>query len=147
MVTNAVGLSANIQTTATKQINISQEPAQQAPEETVVAHPKVGASAHVLEEWPEILQILGGYSKAIATAFTGTNAFVSGDYVLIDAPSDSMAFELLRKSSQREQMREAIRASYRQGVQVRALQKKRGYSYSKLRPVKTACGTSGTSGN
>ena len=109
LVTNAVGLSANIQTTATKQMNISPESAQQAPEETVVAHPKVGDSAHVLEEWPEILQILGGYSKAIATAFTGTNAFVSGDYVLIDAPSDSMAFELLRKSSQREQMREAIR--------------------------------------
>ncbi len=98
-----------MQTTAAKRITISQESAQQVSEETVVTHPKVGGSAHVLEEWPEILQILGGYSKAIATAFTGTNAFVSGDYVLIDAPSDSMAFELLRKSSQREQMREAIR--------------------------------------
>ena len=64
--------------------------------------------ARRLEEWPEILQILGGYSKAIATAFAGTGAFVSGEYVLIDAPSDSMAFELLRKSSQREQMRQAI---------------------------------------
>ena len=94
---------------AAKRITLSQEPAQQVTEATVVAHPQIGGSAHVLEEWPEILQILGGYSKAIATAFTGTNAFVSGDYVLIDAPSDSMAFELLRKSSQREQMREAIR--------------------------------------
>lgn len=106
---NVEELPANMQTTAAKRITISQEPAQQVSEETVVAQPKVGGSAHVLEEWPEILQILGGYSKAIATAFTGTNAFVSGDYVLIDAPSDSMAFELLRKSSQREQMREAIR--------------------------------------
>ena len=108
-ITNVEELPANMQTTAAKRITISQEPAQQVSEETVVTHPKVGGSAHVLEEWPEILQILGGYSKAIATAFTGTNAFVSGDYVLIDAPSDSMAFELLRKSSQREQMREAIR--------------------------------------
>ena len=108
-ITNVEELPANMQTTAAKRITISQEPAQQVSEETVVTHPKVGGSAHVLEEWPEILQILGGYSKAIATAFTGTNAFVSGDYVSIDAPSDSMAFELLRKSSQREQMREAIR--------------------------------------
>ena len=108
-ITNVEELPANMQTTAAKRITISQESAQQVSEETVVTHPKVGGSAHVLEEWPEILQILGGYSKAIATAFTGTNAFVSGDYVLIDAPSYSMAFELLRKSSQREQMREAIR--------------------------------------
>ena len=108
-ITNVEELPANMQTTGAKRITISQEPVQQTSEETVVAQPKVGGSAHVLEEWPEILQILGGYSKAIATAFTGTNAFVSGDYVLIDAPSDSMAFELLRKSSQREQMREAIR--------------------------------------
>lgn len=108
-ITNVEELPANMQTTTAKRITISQEPAQQVSEEMVVTHPKVGGSAHVLEEWPEILQILGGYSKAIATAFTGTNAFVSGDYVLIDAPSDSMAFELLRKSSQREQMREAIR--------------------------------------
>ena len=108
-ITNVEELPANMQTTAAKRITISQESAQQVSEETVVTHPKVGGSAHVLEEWPEILQILGGYSKAIATAFTGTNAFVSGDYVLIDAPSDSMAFELLRKSSHREQMREAIR--------------------------------------
>ena len=108
-ITNVEELPANMQTTAAKRITISQESAQQVSEETVVTHPKVGGSAHVLEEWPEILQILGGYSKAIATAFTGTNAFVSGDYVLIDAPSDSTAFELLRKSSKREQMREAIR--------------------------------------
>ena len=108
-ITNVEELPANMQTTTAKRITISQEPAQQVSEETVVTHPKVGGSAHVLEEWPEILQSLGGYSKAIATAFTCTNAFVSGDYVLIDAPSHSMAFELLRKSSQREQMREAIR--------------------------------------
>ncbi len=76
--------------------------------ETVEQPPPNLEEARRLEEWPEILQILGGYSKAIATAFAGTGAFVSGEYVLIDAPSDSMAFELLRKSSQREQMRQAI---------------------------------------
>ena len=70
-ITNVEELPANMQTTTAKRITISQEPAQQVSEETVVTHPKVGGSAHVLEEWPEILQILGGYSKAIATAFTG----------------------------------------------------------------------------
>ncbi len=80
-------------------------------QKSAAEQPKLGDTVQPLAEWPEILQILGGYSKAIATAFTDTSAFVSGDYVLIDAPPDSVAFELLRKSSQREQMREAIRQS------------------------------------
>ena len=48
-----------------------------------------------------------GYSATISAAFTGSSAYVSGDYVLIDAPRE-MAFELLRKSSQRGKMRDAI---------------------------------------
>ena len=35
-------------------------------------------------------------------------AYISGDYVLIDAPND-IAFQLLRNSSQRDRMRDAIR--------------------------------------
>ncbi len=64
-------------------------------------------NAERLEEWPEILQILKGYSKVIASAFNGSSAYVSGAYVLIDAPSD-IAFKLLRESSQRDNMRRAI---------------------------------------
>ena len=60
-----------------------------------------------LAEWPEILHVLKEYSAAISAAFTGSSAYVSGDYVLIDAPKE-MAFELLRKSAQRDKMREAI---------------------------------------
>ena len=60
-----------------------------------------------LDVWPEILQIMKGYSATISAAFTGSSAYVSGDYVLIDAPRE-MAFELLRKSSQRGKMRDAI---------------------------------------
>ena len=59
-----------------------------------------------LAEWPEILRALKQYSVAISAAFTGSSAYVNGDYVLIDAKE--MAFELLRKSSQRDKMREAI---------------------------------------
>ena len=47
------------------------------------------------------------YSATISAAFTGSSAYVSGDYVLIDAPRE-VAFELLRKSSQRGKMRDAI---------------------------------------
>ena len=60
-----------------------------------------------LEAWPEILRIVKNYSATISAAFTGSSAYVSGDYVLIDAPRE-MAFELLRKSSQRGKMRDAI---------------------------------------
>ena len=61
-----------------------------------------------LAEWPEILQVLKGYSHAISAAFNGSSAYISGDYVLIDAPND-IAFQLLRNSSQRDRMRDAIR--------------------------------------
>ncbi len=67
----------------------------------------LAANAVPLEQWPEILQILKEYSAAISAAFHGSSAYVSGEYVLIDAPRE-MAFELLRKSSQREKMRDVI---------------------------------------
>ena len=64
-------------------------------------------NAKPLKEWPEILNALKSYSKTIATAFNGSTAYVSGNFVLIDSPN-SMAFELLRKSAQRDKMRIAI---------------------------------------
>ena len=59
-------------------------------------------------QWPEILQILKNYSQSIASAFSGSSAYVSGDLMLIDAPN-KIAFELLRKPVQRDRMRDAIR--------------------------------------
>ena len=67
----------------------------------------LAAGAEKLPEWPEILQILKGYSRTVAAAFSGSAAYVSGEYVLIDAPND-IAFQLLRKPEQRENMRRAI---------------------------------------
>lgn len=64
-------------------------------------------NAKPLKEWPEILNALKSYSKTIATAFNGSTAYVSGNFVLIDS-QNSMAFELLRKSAQRDKMRIAI---------------------------------------
>lgn len=60
-----------------------------------------------LAEWPEILQILKSYSHVIASAFNGSSAYLSGAYVLIDAPNE-IAFRLLREPAQRENMRKAI---------------------------------------
>nr|WP_243112764.1 DNA polymerase III subunit gamma/tau [Caproiciproducens sp. NJN-50] len=64
-------------------------------------------NAEKLAEWPEIVQTLKNYSHTVAAAFNGSTAYVSGDYVLIDAPNE-IAFKLLRKPDQRENMRKAI---------------------------------------
>lgn len=63
--------------------------------------------AKKFKEWPEVLKILKSYSKVIATAFNGSSAYISENFVLIDA-KNTVAFELLRKSAQRDKMRVAI---------------------------------------
>jgi DNA polymerase-3 subunit gamma/tau len=65
------------------------------------------SGAERLAEWPEILQVLKSYSRTIASAFNGSSAYVSGSYVLIDAPNE-IAFRLLREPAQRDNMRKAI---------------------------------------
>jgi len=65
------------------------------------------SGAERLAEWPEILQILKSYSHVIASAFNGSTAYISGPYVLVDAPNE-IAFRLLREPAQRENMRRAI---------------------------------------
>ena len=45
-------------------------------------------------------------SKSVASAFKGSAAYISGDYMLIEAPQ--IAFDLLKRASQREKIREAI---------------------------------------
>lgn len=63
--------------------------------------------AEPLIVWPEIVQNLKKYSRAIASSFEGTNAYISGDYLLIDAKND-IPFKLLQNSSQRENLRQAV---------------------------------------
>ena len=65
-------------------------------------------NAQKMSNWNEVLDCLKEYSHTIATAFKGSTAYISGDYVLIDSKNE-MAFELLRKSSQRDKMRVAIK--------------------------------------
>ena len=82
-------------------------PSPAKPAEAPVSLEALQTSAERMTSWPEVLQVLKGYSQVIASAFSGSSAYISGDYVLIDAPN-SMAFELLRKSAQRDKMRVAI---------------------------------------
>lgn len=66
----------------------------------------LSASAQRFRQWPEILQVIRGSTKSVAMAFDESSAYVSGDYLLIQAPE--FAFELLKKPEQRRRMREAV---------------------------------------
>lgn len=57
--------------------------------------------------WQDVVSNLRHYSRAIAAAFEDTNAYVSGDYLLIET-NHEIAFELLKKSAQREEIRKAV---------------------------------------
>lgn len=58
-------------------------------------------------EWPEVINNLKQYSRAISAAFEGSNAYISGEYLLIDTDQE-IAFQLLKKSSQRDNIRKAV---------------------------------------
>lgn len=79
-------------------------PAEAVPEQEVEA---IQSKAEPLAEWPEILRVVKDYSRSVASAFHGSAAYVSGGYVLIDAPNE-IAFRLLREPAQRDNMRKAI---------------------------------------
>ena len=64
-------------------------------------------NAQPMNEWPEVINNLRQYSRAISAAFEGSNAYVSGDYLLIDTDQE-IAFQLLKKSSQRDNIRKAV---------------------------------------
>ena len=61
-----------------------------------------------MAEWPEVIEAMMQYSKAIGMGFEGSSAYISGKYVLVDSPND-ICFELLRKQTNRDRMREIIR--------------------------------------
>lgn len=89
-----------------------EEPLPKPAKNSAAAMPQKGVlglqgGAERLAEWPEILQILKTYSHVIASAFNGSTAYISGAFVLIDAPNE-IAFKLLRETTQRDNMRSAI---------------------------------------
>lgn len=58
-------------------------------------------------QWPEVVENIKKYSRVIAGAFTNTDAYESGNYLLIDAETD-IPFEILKQGAQRENIRKAI---------------------------------------
>lgn len=64
-------------------------------------------NAKPFQNWKDVVDNLRKYSKTISSAFDGTKAYVSGRYILIDSPTD-IPFQLLKQSSQREKIREAV---------------------------------------
>jgi DNA polymerase-3 subunit gamma/tau len=62
------------------------------------------ANAIPFTQWADVISSLRRYSKTIAAAFEQTNAYLSGDYLLIEADSE-MPFKLLRQSAQKDKIR------------------------------------------
>ena len=86
---------------------LDSEPIQTHPPSPESASGSLQQTAERLPEWPEVLQVVRGFSPSVAAAFNGSTAYVSGGYVLIDAPNE-IAFQLLRRPEQRDSMRKAI---------------------------------------
>lgn len=104
-----------------------QEPQKPAPQKTQApapeqpkqppAPPQPAAQAKNIEElyqnakpfpgWTEVIEGMKSISKSISAAFVGSAAYESGGYLLIDA-NNSMAFDLLRHSSRRQEIRDVI---------------------------------------
>jgi DNA polymerase-3 subunit gamma/tau len=84
-----------------------QVPTQPQPKKSAVDLNSVYENAQPMLEWPEVINHLKQYSRAISAAFEGSNAYVSGNYLLIDAEQE-IAFQLLKKSSQRDNIRKAV---------------------------------------
>lgn len=64
-------------------------------------------NAKPFPRWVEVVENMKPVSRAIAAAFSGSTAYVSGNYLLIDT-SNNMAFELLKNGSRREEIRKII---------------------------------------
>jgi DNA polymerase-3 subunit gamma/tau len=86
---------------------VAQQPQPAAVPNSNVSIEELSANAQQFMDWPEILQIIKGNTKSVAMAFANSAAYVSGEYMLIDAPE--IAFDLLKRPEQRQRMREAIR--------------------------------------
>ena len=80
------------------------QPVRQKPK---VNYEEIYNNATPFLQWPEVVEHLHKYSKTIASSFTDTNAYESGNYLLIDSKT-TLPFELLKFSTQRDTIREAI---------------------------------------
>lgn len=89
--------------------------AKPAPKSAVTAEHRQSTSleeiyknAKPFPQWIDVVNNLKPISRAIAAAFTGSQAFESSGYLLIDT-NNEMAFELLKSSNRREEIRNVIK--------------------------------------
>lgn len=78
------------------------------PEKASVNIDEIYNNAVPFNQWAEVVSNMKPISRAIAAAFTGSTAYVSGGYLLIDTDNE-MAFELLKNGSRREEIRKIIK--------------------------------------
>ena len=64
-------------------------------------------NAKPFPQWVEVIEGLKPISRSISAAFVGSKAFESSGYLLIDS-SNTMAFDLLRHSKRRQEIRDVI---------------------------------------
>ena len=81
----------------------SKEPQKPA---TAVDIEQLSANAQRFRDWEEVLKLFKGGAKSVEMSFANSSAYISGDYMLIEATD--FAFDLLKKREQRNRMREAI---------------------------------------
>lgn len=85
-------------------------------------------NARPFAQWVDVVNNLKPISRAIAAAFSGSSAYESGSYLLIDTDNE-MAFELLKNGSRREEIRKIILETtgrvYKLGPYKRAQEKKK----------------------
>ena len=81
-----------------------------APEPSAASQP-AAPQPHTLTpmaEWPQVVEALQSLSPGLAAVLEKSQAYIDGDYCLIDAPNH-MAFDYLRNGAgQKERMREAL---------------------------------------
>ncbi len=68
---------------------------------------ELSKNAVEFKDWQEVVHIIKDYSKTVGTAFSTSQAYLSGDYLLVDG--SRIAFELLRtKPELKEQFKTAL---------------------------------------
>jgi len=69
---------------------------------------QLSANAVLMEQWEDVLEAMKSYTIIAATVFRNTNAYISGNYILIDA-KDENALKHLKDQKMREKMKLAIK--------------------------------------
>lgn len=106
---------SNITAPKTEEVPVNRAPAAESVPKSVpksehkpVANlDEIYRNAKPFSQWVEVVNNLKPISRAIAAAFSGSSAYESAGYLLIDT-NNEMAFELLKNGSRREEIRKII---------------------------------------